>query len=185
MPYLYRMLDAEARRWWWHAELRRQGKAEEARRMERQSIRTRLGWLRQAWLVVVGRPGNVTLHLEPSERGWGHVEGLEPQQTLDLVARYRPDVPIVDVRHCPDEAALIRLVIRGPMLAMLKADPPQPDGTWHSFNYVPPEVYLALYEAIGARVHWGRYADQQEEARRRARPTLEALGLATAARMSA
>ena len=45
---IYALLDHNARRWWYHIELRKRGKVAEARRRERQSIRENVRTLHQA-----------------------------------------------------------------------------------------------------------------------------------------
>ena len=59
---LYGILDEQARAWWYHAKLRREGKATEARKRERDSIRGNVRSLRQA----IEHGG----HLEIGEAGW-------------------------------------------------------------------------------------------------------------------
>lgn len=43
---LYGLLNAEAKQWWYHAQLRKSERANEARRLERISVRSMLGALR-------------------------------------------------------------------------------------------------------------------------------------------
>ena len=43
---VYRLLNADAQEWWYHQKLRAAGQAEEARKRERQSIRSAASQLR-------------------------------------------------------------------------------------------------------------------------------------------
>lgn len=45
---IYRVLNRKSKNWWWHLELRRQGKTQEARSLERKDIRRCIQTLRSA-----------------------------------------------------------------------------------------------------------------------------------------
>ena len=48
MKTLYSLLNAETKAWWYHAQLRRQGRIAEARELERKYIRSSVAELREA-----------------------------------------------------------------------------------------------------------------------------------------
>jgi hypothetical protein len=72
MSKLYSLLNKDTKDWWYHAELRRLGQAQEARRLERQSIRSSVKSIRQALTAKT----SLTIY----EHGW--VLDLGPNATL-------------------------------------------------------------------------------------------------------
>ena len=92
---VYAILDKSARSWWYHAQLRKQGNAQEARKRERQSIRREA----KMWREVKANGGYaVALHnrhllfIAP-----GHMQsGYSPEETIALCNIL--DVPVLDRR---------------------------------------------------------------------------------------
>ena len=72
------------------------------------------------------------------------------------------------------EGVLYTLTFAGPAYRVTDEEPgfPRPYG---AFDAAPLPVYLALAEALGARVHWGALEAVRGAARHAARPTLERL----------
>jgi hypothetical protein len=183
-------LRADARQWWWHAELRQRGQHAEARRLENastrrliQSIRTMriahkgdVGWHYDAQpqiepgLCVACRQaarycqcaafisdGTPFCSSRSSTSGCrGDIGAL-----LDLWA---PDVPYVDKSALPQDV-LVTLVYSGPMLGDHEIDEPEGGG----MSYVSTGSYIAIAEAFGARVSWGRLAADADMYRQRPR----------------
>lgn len=174
---VYSALNAKAKAWWHHQDLRRAGKAKEARERERESIRNSLRTLRQAVLFTVGE-GGFTVHCAAqrtpngvtTSRLSGYCDGSEYSAPLRCV---RPEVPQVNTRDM-EFAAKIPLS-RAPLPATDREDPPKDDGTYGGWSYTPIPVYLAIYEGMGATVHWGKYEAERDDAYQKAAPTLAKL----------
>lgn len=105
-----RELRASAKEWWYHVELRKQGRLEEARERERGSMRSTLQEIRatlanDGWLSI-GR-GGATLHYSPN----AHVEGLHPHHVRACIAAGIPtlDSTAMDIKD------VYELSVRGPM----------------------------------------------------------------------
>jgi len=105
-----RELRASASEWWYHTDLRKQGRIEEARQLERASMRSTLGEIRatlanDGWLSI-GR-GGATLHYSPN----AHVEGLHPHHIRACIAAGIPtlDSTAMDIKD------VYELSVRGPM----------------------------------------------------------------------
>ncbi len=143
MATLYGLLDGAARNWWYHAELRRNGKADEARKLERKSIRDHARMWREArdngGFLHLGR-GGFTLHYSENARLQGY--DCDHEKACAVIV----GVTVIDTRAMPLNAAARTL--RFPMATMGKPDP-EP---WHSMSYAPVAAVAAMYQAAGAAV---------------------------------
>lgn len=149
MESLYGMLDRNARAWWYFRELRDVGKGDEARRLERKSIRGTVEMLREALanrgLLYCGR-GGFTLEYS----GNGRLSGYDCDHMIAVCIRV--GIPVVDTRGMNIYTVLNTL--RLPMAAFApKAPDPAP---YSSISYAPIEYVLTEYERRGASVSWGR-----------------------------
>ena len=143
---LYRILNWDARRWWYHVELRRQGQFAEARRRERRSIRNTLADLREALkgggYLAIGR-GGWTLYISDNRRveHYGGIAEPTPQACLHL------GIPILDSTTIPDD----RLVdlIRLPMVGIQRRDA----RPWGSLSFAPFGYVAARQVALGATLY--------------------------------
>lgn len=143
---LYRILDEDARRWWYHKELRRQGAVAEARRRERASIRHSLDTLREALAgggyLAIGR-GGWTLHVSDNRRveHYGGITAPTPRACLLL------GIPVLDSTTVPDDrlADLIRLPMVG--IQRTSARP------WGSLSFAPFGYVAARQVALGATLY--------------------------------
>ena len=140
-----RVLRAEARSWWRHRELRKSGKLEEARRLERITIRRDTEYLRAALnnpnaYVSCGRGGTI-LHL-----GETTVSLYAPVERFPLASlAVRLGTPLIDYYPVRDIIALANL----PRVTMDGAVDPAP---WTSSSRVSLLTYLDAAERLGARI---------------------------------
>ena len=140
-----RVLRAEARSWWQHRELRRTGDFDEARRLERQTIRRDLGYLRAAInnptaYVSCGEGGTI-LHL-----GLTTVSLYAPVERFPLASlAVRLGTPLIDCRPVRDIIAFANL----PKVTMDGQIDPEP---WTSSSRISLLTYLDAAERLGARV---------------------------------
>jgi hypothetical protein len=147
----FALLRGDARRWWYHATLRAQGRHTEALPLENLSTRRRIADLRKAYLVGGARAGvwyhsgTYASHTSTSGCSW---------DTFALFARFAPGTPRIDKRGIADGRHFETLVYRAPMVAV---DPPASDRFTFTgaFATVTPAVYCAIWETLGAAVHWG------------------------------
>ena len=140
-----RLLRAEARSWWRHRELRRSGYLDEARRLERQTIRRDIGYLRailnnpNAYVSCGG--GGTILHL-----GLTTVSLYAPVDRFPLASlAVRLETPLIDCRPVRDIIAFANL----PKVTMDGAIDPEP---WTSSSRVSLLTYLDVAERLGARI---------------------------------
>lgn len=180
MASLYSILNGKAKNWWNNRRLRECGQADEARRLERESIRSAIQTLRTAELFRVTDKGFSVECGKVTAAGYdtystlsGYGDGSEYSTGLKQT---RQGVPHVDMRTVPEELRF-RLAFSGPMVAIGggKADPPNVDGRWGGFSKAPIPIYLAVLEAFGATVHWGDFEKEREEAKETAGPTVQYL----------
>ena len=140
-----RVLRAEARSWWRYRELRRSGELEEARRLERMTIRLDVGYLRAAInnpnaYVSCGRGGTI-LHL-----GLTTVSLYAPVECFPLASlAVRLGTPLIDCRPVRDIIAFANL----PRVTMDGEVDPEP---WTSSSRVSLLTYLDAAERLGARI---------------------------------
>ncbi|WP_341236026.1 hypothetical protein [uncultured Sulfitobacter sp.] len=140
-----RELRAEARSWWRHRELRKSGKLEEARRLERITIRRDIGYLRKALsnpnAYVSCSGGGTILHL-----GLTWVSRYAPIERFPLAnLAVELGTPLIDSRHVHDVIAFANL----PKVTMEGAVDPEP---WTSSSRVSLLTYLDAAERLGARI---------------------------------
>ena len=146
---LYRILNNQAKVWWYHRHLRKQGLEEEARQREREAILDDVRVLRAALqnggFLTHGR-GGWTLHYGKWNRVESPCPGLDaaiPQACLLL------GIPVLDTTTIPDER--IREVINFPI-----ANPfpdPEPEGGYGPFDHAPFEYVARRYVALGATAY--------------------------------
>lgn len=112
-PNLFRAIRSDARRWWFHDQLRRQGRHQEARQREHASCQGNVATLREAQanggFVTIGLHGEATLYVggECDTR----ISGLHPGlkwAALQLLPSRRFDLATV-----PDA---VQAAIKGPMV---------------------------------------------------------------------
>ena len=140
-----RVLRAEARSWWRHRELRRSGELEEARRLERITIRRDLGYLRKTLSnpnAYVSRGGGGTiLHL-----GLTTVSLYAPVERFPLASlAVRLGTPLINCHPVRDIIAFANL----PRVTMDGEIDPEP---WTSSSRVSLLTYLDAAERLGARI---------------------------------
>ena len=142
---IYGILDASARLWWYHRQLRESGRVAEARQCERASIRDHARDLRKAQLnggfVTIGR-GGWTLHMERRHtlKGYGDLSDPIPQCARLL------GLPIVDSTTIPDERLDCTLALPFAQVGAL------PRVEYGSFDPAPIEVVAWMYRDLGATV---------------------------------
>jgi hypothetical protein len=124
-----RLLRADARQWWYHAQLRRQGNAAEARRREAESVRSSIAHIRLAHknggFLMIGRGGN-TLHLGADGLSSAiRVSGLSHEACAALLAA---GVRAIDTTTIPNDR-IVEVGVRWPMLTVDSTPYRQP-GEW-------------------------------------------------------
>jgi len=140
-----RVLRAEARSWWRYRELRRTCDHDEARWLERQSIRRDVQYLRTALnnpnaYVSCGGGGTI-LHL-----GLTTVSLYAPVERFPLASlAVRLGTPLVDCRP-------VRNIIAFPNLPKVTMDGRIDPEPWTSSSQVSLLTYLDAAERLGARI---------------------------------
>ena len=154
-PSLYSILDDEARGWWYHKKLRKQGEIAEARRRERKSITDHHKQLVKA----LANGGYATIAQGGGQFSLSYADGAYVTgYSYRLVATaYIVGLPVLDWRHCDDVIGITRLplpVIGDSKFSVqdmerdrLRPDYPSP------FSYVPLAQYLSMAQDVGATVH--------------------------------
>jgi hypothetical protein len=158
MRTLYRILNYEAKSWWYHAQLRKEGQLVEARKRERASIRSWIGTLRQALAsgggVTVGR-GGCAVHyaLAPDSRSTGRREGYRSDVYIEIAKVV--GLPWIDSRTVPDSTVV--QTMNCPMVGVGANIDPEP---WGCFSFAPFAEVARQYAALGAEVgipgEWNR-----------------------------
>ena len=144
-----RVLRAEAQSWWRHRELRRTDGLDEALRLERQTIRRDIGYLRAALnnpnaYVSCGGGGTI-LHL-----GLTTVSLYAPVERFPLASlAVRLGTPLIDCRPLRDIIAFANL----PKVTRDGRIDPEP---WTSSSCISLLTYLDAAERLGARIVNGR-----------------------------
>jgi hypothetical protein len=138
---VYAILDEVARSWWYHKHLRRRDQAEDARRRERESIRSNARYLRESVYVSIGRYG-WTAHAG-SSRLSGHYPDLEAVPRLAA----RVGLPVLDSRAIPEDL-LIQALRIPPAATEGEPDPPP----WNWLSKAPLAHVAAEYKKLGATV---------------------------------
>jgi hypothetical protein len=142
-------LNQDAKNWWYHAELRRQGQIREARRREHQSIRDNVKTLRLAikngGFITLGR-GGWTLHISS-----GHTHsGYGCDDSGMVKAAIHLGLHGWDSRVIPDER--IYETVGLPMAVPDKCVSANPDYMPEAFRFYPFAHVAPMYAALGAKV---------------------------------
>ena len=140
-----RVLRAEARSWWRHRALRRTGDLNAAHRLERQTVRSDIGYLCAALnnpnaYVSCGGGGTI-LHL-----GLTTVSLYTPVERFPLASlAVRLGTPLIDCRPVRDIVAFANL----PKVTMDGQIDPEP---WTSSSRISLLTYIDATERLGARI---------------------------------
>ena len=144
---VYVALVEDARAWWYHKQLRKQGNTAEARKRERESFRNNVEQLTETiengGFLTRGRGGD-TLHISPNHR----CEGLHPG---NVRAIYAAGIPVVDTRTISGDK-IVSWAFRGPMPGF-KTDrfvPAADDAPYRSLDTVAFVDWCKLAHAQGA-----------------------------------
>lgn len=142
---LYRVLNAEAKAWWYHQDLRKSGRTDEARRRERKSILSTLDYIRQTLrnggLLTIGR-GGYTLHFARNSK----LSGYGPDSSGTVAACKLAGVPWVDTRTIPDDR-IGEFAVSGPIVKVGI----ETEG-YGSLDYISPPDYIEFARSYGATV---------------------------------
>ena len=152
MATIYSLLNADAKAWWYHKQLRDHGQHDEARAKERESIKRHAASLRNARYVSVGRGGH-TVHERPVVTKHGsstcRVQGYESSNGPTVQAAIRLGVPVIDTTTVSDRACYDLIALPMPAESDEKAD----SGELHGMSYCTLAYYAGLAAALGATVH--------------------------------
>lgn len=115
-PNIFRAIRSDARQWWYHSQLRRQGQVDEARKREHQSIASTVSHLRNAmanggFVTISARGGCVITVGRTGMYSSQSVEGVHPGN--EYAARKLLPTVRFDLASYADAR---RVAIRGPML---------------------------------------------------------------------
>lgn len=177
MTSLYSILNGKAKNWWNNRRLRECGQVDEARCLERESIRSAIQTIRTAELFRVSDRGFSVYCGKVTSGGYdtystlqGYGDGSEYAAGLKQT---RAGIPRVDTRTIPENLRFC-FAFSGPLVAIGggKADPPGMDGRWGGLRKAPIPIYLAVAEGLGATVHWGDFEKDREESKQSAGPTV-------------
>jgi hypothetical protein len=165
---LYSILDSNARGWWYHRQLRADGNNCEARRRERESIRSSVRTLRSAlkWdsVVVVGYGGT---RVQYRSRCLGQDSALSESclssisggmDSYMVRAALLLGLPVLDLTAL-GEVELAPWVYRGPLLHLnpaavqLAGIPSEIPESGISLSYCDRDYYLTYWAAAGAKIY--------------------------------
>ena len=135
MQTIYKLLNDHTKKWWHYQNLRRQGKTTEARRLERNDIKSSVEDYRNAFLYTVGDYGS-TLYIKRGS--W--LSSVNVELTLEIC--YRLNIPVIDSRGATDQQKHDKIGMSGPTLANLN-------------------TYLFKCESIGLKVFYGNTVKEQ------------------------
>lgn len=140
-----RVLRATAASWWRHKELRRTGQAGQAQRLERETVLSDLGYLRQAATLpnahVICGEGGTFLHL-----GWTTVSTFAPIERFPLAAlEVARGTPFIDIRPVTDVITFANL----PRVARDGSVDADNSGAGRSVSLT---TYIDMFEKLGAKI---------------------------------
>jgi len=140
-----RVLRATAASWWRHKELRRTGQAGQAQRLERETVLSDLGYLRQAAALpnahVICGEGGTFLHL-----GWTTVSTFAPIERFPLAAlAVARGTPFIDIRPVTEVIAFANL----PRVTRDGSLDPEHSGAGKCVSLT---TYIDMAEGLGARI---------------------------------
>ena len=151
---LYTLLNNDAKRWWYHRQLREQGQAAEARKRERDSIREHIKVLKTAVFATVGRGGwsiyyvwDYTHSKDHLSKLCGYGDTSEPM----IQACIMLDIPVCNSITISDDN--IYETIRFPLPAHPENSMLGNPDAYHSLDYAPFSDVFAMYKKIGAEVY--------------------------------
>ncbi|MBK0328816.1 hypothetical protein I5535_16110 [Rhodobacteraceae bacterium F11138] len=140
-----RVLRATAASWWRHKELRRTAQTGQAQQLERQTVLSDLGYLRQAATLpnahVICGEGGTFIHL-----GWTTVSTLAPIERFPLAAlAVARGTPFIDIRPVTDVIAFANL----PRVTRDGSVDATPSGLGRSVSLL---TYVDMVEQLGASI---------------------------------
>ena len=140
-----RVLRTTAASWWRHKELRRAGRLELARQLERETVLRDLGYLRQAATLpdahVICGEGGTFIHL-----GWTTVSTFAPIERFPLAAlAVARGTPFIDIRPVTDVIAFAKL----PRVMRDGSVDPDHSGAGRSVSLT---TYINMVEELGAKI---------------------------------
>lgn len=152
---ILKLLRNEAKMWWYHSDLRRQGSAKKARTLEHESVRNTINRLRDTikskGYGSVGR-GGYSLHYIPSPQGnltygkatlsgYGDINSPLMQVAIKL------GIPVKDSTIIPDDRIIETL--KFPMVGLQEID----SKPYNSLSYAPLSHVFNLYRELGAKIY--------------------------------
>jgi hypothetical protein len=151
MTTLYALLNRDAKAWWYHKQLRERGQTEEARKRERDSIKSDVDTLRKCiadgGYASIGRGGWGIHYHNGTLSGYGGIDSPEMQACLML------GIPIVNTRDA--DISVAYLACKMPIIAVGKAPDAPP---WHGMSYAPLDYVFGKLSEAGALVYnWPKH----------------------------
>jgi hypothetical protein len=137
------VLRRGSRNWWYHSKLRKQGDHKQARKLEIQSLRSDLMNLRH------GKLGGIALNGVWIKSDVWSVSQI-PSYYVEVLKAWAPNMPFVDKRTIPED----RLYVYVCKCPIVDAKATSCEGET-AFSYVTIGAYCAIWERLGASVHWG------------------------------
>lgn len=152
MPTVYSLLNQESKNWWYHRELRKRGETEEARKRERQSIKSTIETLRKAkknsGYGYVGR-GGWSIYTTNGSSLSGHERDVN---NATIQSAIRAGIVVINTLDIPEDS--IWNTVSFPMIGITEVDNPREVGEpYGSMSYAPLDHVLSLYENLGATIY--------------------------------
>jgi len=162
-PGIYELLDQDARAWWYHKKMRKEGQVSEARARERKSILDHVSQIRE----TLANGGYATISQSGGKFTMSMGDGctLESYTPHVVLAAYLAGVPVVDFREVKDSVAIwqISMPVIGASqyptnskirLADIEYDMERLGDEWPSHtSRVPLAEYFKQARAAGAAIH--------------------------------
>ena len=146
---IYKILDDSARDWWYHRQLREQGKHQEARRHERRAILDNVRVLREC-LENGGYAMNSRHGWRVQYREFASLSHCYPGLDRPMMrCCLKLGIPVCDTTTVP-ESAVIEMI----RLPMASLDPdPVPENGYGSMSFAPVSYVFRLYRELGATIY--------------------------------
>ena len=146
---IYKILDDSARSWWYHRQLREQGKHQEARRCERRAILDKVRVLREC-LENSGYAMNSRHGWRIHYKEWANLSHCYPGLDQPMMrCCLKLGIPVCDTTTVPESNVID--IIRLPM-ASPNPDP-EPESGYGSMSFAPVSYVFGLYQKLGATIY--------------------------------
>jgi len=140
---VFTAIRKDARDWWYHAKLRKEGEIQKARELENKSTRGDIDDIRKAYYVLITHGGH-TIYINDCKRIEGY-KGIN-HPSIQFMITY--GIPVIDITTV--NLIGCKKLIRLPLVAV---PPVLPDNKFGSFNYESLEYVASKYKEVGATIY--------------------------------